>query len=121
MKKGKQILLIFIVFFFVFPLHVLSVEATCMRCKTDVGSDLACVGETKFALLSKCGSPDYSEETAEKTSGVLNGNVNLTTKKVELIYYNCGDGKNIKIIKVRGGKIVSIKDGDRGSGPERCW
>jgi hypothetical protein len=45
----------------------------------------------------------------------------LTTKKVELLYYNCGDGRNIKIIKVRGGKIVSIEDDDRGSGTERCW
>ncbi len=29
-------------------------------------------------------------------------------------------GQFIKSIKVRGGKIVSVRDGERGSGPTKC-
>ena len=39
---------------------------------------------------------------------------------MEKMYYNCGAGRFIKILTIEDGKIISIEDGDRGSGPIRC-
>lgn len=72
-------------------------------------------------LLSKCGIPDYSEELGEDTTArASRGKLTASTERTEMLYYNCGDGQFIKEIKIRGGKIVSIRENDRGSGSSRC-
>jgi hypothetical protein len=39
---------------------------------------------------------------------------------VEKWTYNCGSGRFIKVITMRGGKVWKIEEGVRGSGPNRC-
>ena len=75
-----------------------------MRC----GTEIMRLGATTFELIQKCGEPDLKEtiEAREETS--------------ERWTYNCGTGRFIKVITIRGGKVWRIEEGDRGSGPSRC-
>jgi hypothetical protein len=99
-------------------LIAISVEAKCIRCGLD---KLACEGDSKFAAINACGEPNYSEEVGSDTHGsVRRGDVDLSERKVEKLYYDCGYGDFVKILTIRNGKIISINDGDRGSGPSRC-
>ena len=72
------------------------------------GTDIVRLGATSFELLQKCGEPDLKEiiEAREETS--------------EIWTYNCGTGRFIKVITLRGGKVWRIEEGVRGSGPNRC-
>ena len=72
------------------------------------GTDIVRLGASTFELIQKCGEPDLKEtiERREETS--------------ERWTYNCGTGRFIKIITIRGGKVSRIEEGDRGSGPPRC-
>lgn len=102
----------------VFILSIVSAEAKCIRCGID---KLACEGDNKFAVFSACGQPDYSEEVGTDTQGsVKRGDVDLAERRVEKLYYNCGSGRFVKILTIKNGQIITIQDGDRGSGPERC-
>gem|GEM_PF-645957 len=113
---GTVLLALFTLFLF----DVAVSEASCIRCVSG-GLDMVCDGESKFVLIDKCGQPDFSEEVAEETRGSLwKGDVNIITEKVELLYYNCGDGAFIKVIRIKGGRIVSMKDADRGYGRGKC-
>ncbi len=106
---GMPLIVSFFVLFSVSMAFALA--SNCIRCRTDSVSDLVCVGATKFEVISKCGQPDYTDVVAQET------------EKVEILNYNCGTGQIIKILKMKGGKLVSIEDqlGDRGSGPVKCW
>ena len=75
-----------------------------MRC----GTEIVRLGATTYELIQKCGEPDLKEtiEAREETS--------------ERWTYNCGTGRFIKVITIRGGKVRRIEEGDRGSGPSRC-
>lgn len=118
--KTKVFILSFCVVSFLisFPL-ISNTEAKCLRCQG--GQELACTGETKFDFISKCGSPDYSEEVAEQTSGnVGRHSVDVTTEKIEVMSYNCGSARFIELVKVKGGNVISITSGARGSGPLKC-
>jgi hypothetical protein len=104
------------VFFLV--LTIVNAEAKCLRCGTGT---LACEGDSKFAAINSCGQPDYSEDIGDDTQGsVRRGDVDLANRKVEKLFYNCGDGDFVKILTIKNGKIVSINDGERGSGRGRC-
>jgi hypothetical protein len=72
------------------------------------GTEMVRLGASTFELIQKCGEPDLKEtiEAKEETS--------------ERWTYNCGTGRFIKIISMRGGKIWKIEEGVRGSGPARC-
>lgn len=94
------------------------VDAKCMKCSIDA---MVCDGDTKFDAITKCGNPDYSEETGTvKEGSVRRGNVGISEQKIEKLFYNCGEKQFSKILTIKGGKIISIKDGDWGSGPVRC-
>jgi hypothetical protein len=83
---------------------------------------MVCTGCSKYEIINKCGKPDYSEFVSEEKSGSFSeSNIKTKTEMVEWLYYNCGDGQNIRILKIKGGKLKSIEDGDRGSGPVKCW
>jgi len=75
-----------------------------MRC----GTEIVQLGASSYELLQKCGEPDQKEiiEARDETS--------------ERWTYNCGTGRFIKIITLRGGKVWRIEEGVRGSGPNRC-
>ncbi len=119
-------------FFFLFAAS-LHAEASCMSCISKTGnsySELACEGDSKFDVIRKCGSPDYVEESASVSSGqfgttggkgMKQGGFTSSTENVEKAYYNCGGGRFIKILTFRGGTLITIEDGDRGSGEQKCW
>jgi hypothetical protein len=111
----------------------LSAEAACMSCISKTGSsytELACEGDSKFDVIRKCGKPDYEEESGNVTSGVFGstrekgtkqGGFSSSTEKIEKVYFNCGQGRFIKILTFRGGTLITIEEGDRGSGEQKCW
>lgn len=43
-----------------------------------------------------------------------------STKKVEKLYYNCGNGRFIWVLTLIDGKVVSIESEGYGSGPTKC-
>ncbi|MGE5300207.1 MAG: DUF2845 domain-containing protein [Acidobacteriota bacterium] len=108
-------------------------EAACMSCLSHTGNsytELACEGDSKFDVVRKCGKPDYEEESSQVTTGQFGstrekgtkeGGFTSSTEKIEKLYFNCGQGRFIKILTFRGGTLVTIDNGDRGSGDQRCW
>jgi len=104
-----------------------------MSCISKTGTsytEVACEGDSKYDVIRKCGEPDYSEETQQVISGEFGkerkddktrGAFGAVTEKVETVYYNCGQGRFIKVLVFRSGRLVSIQNGDRGSGEQKCW
>jgi hypothetical protein len=133
MASVKGSCAVLIICFFVTVSVVKAAEAACMSCISHTGSsytEVACEGDSKYDVIRKCGQFDYTEENEEITSGGVDtaskhGQSQSTfgsiTERVETAYYNCGQGRFIKILVFRNGKVVSITDGDRGSGLQKCW
>lgn len=129
MNAIKNFIILSVIFLFVVAFNIIKAEADCISCVANPGSVLACEGDSRFDVIAKCGNPDYVEEGEETKIGEIGPRIlgeksksfTMITEKVERLYYNCGDGKFIKIVIVRGGKIVAVQDGDRGSGNEKCW
>ncbi|MDA8103836.1 MAG: DUF2845 domain-containing protein [Nitrospiraceae bacterium] len=108
-------------------------HAVCMSCLSHTGNsytELACEGDSKFDVVRKCGKPDYEEESSQVTAGQFGstrgkgtkeGGFTSSTEKIEKLYFNCGQGRFIRILTFRGGTLVTIENGDRGSGEQRCW
>ncbi len=104
-----------------------------MSCLSKTGqsyTELACEGDSKFDVIRKCGKPDYEDESATVSSGEFGstrnkgtkqGGFTSSTERIEKFYFNCGTGRFIKILTFRGGRLVMIEEGDRGSGDQRCW
>ncbi|MFI5295553.1 MAG: DUF2845 domain-containing protein [Thermodesulfovibrionales bacterium] len=119
-----------IFFFFASGFHA---EAVCMSCISQTGSsytELACEGDSKFDVIRKCGKPDYEEESGSVSSGAFGstrekgmkqGGFSSSTEKIEKVYFNCGRGRFVKVLTFRGGTLVKIEEGDRGSGEQKCW
>jgi hypothetical protein len=117
----------------IFSVLPAAAQAACMSCLSQTGSsytDLACEGDSKFDVIRKCGQFDYIEENEEITSGGVDtmkkhgdtqSSFGAVTERVETAYYNCGQGRFIKVLVFRNGRLVSITDGDRGSGERKCW
>lgn len=105
--------------------------ASCdMRCPADRGSVIICDGDTKFETVRKCGEPDYKEDLGFVFTGKFGSIINSGgsegayqefAESVEKWYYDCGEGRFIKVITFRGNEVVSIVNDDRGSGPKKCW
>lgn len=110
-----------------------SIGAACkLRCPSDGGSVIVCDGDSKFDAIDKCGAPDYIDEVGFVSSGVsrygpiLNapgyaGSYRQVYRKIEQWYYNCGEGRFIKVLTFKGNELVEIEAEGRGSGPKRCW
>ncbi|MBL7180271.1 MAG: DUF2845 domain-containing protein [Desulfobacterales bacterium] len=107
-----------------------------MSCRATPGSNMICIGATPFDTLTKCGKPDYADQTGTATVGVFGsttrrqgadatkqtGSFTAASNKVEKWYYDCGTGQFGKIVTFKGGKIVSIENSaDRGTGDQKCW
>ncbi len=111
----------------------LHAEAACMSCVSKTGNsytELACEGDSKFDVIRKCGKPDYEEESSQVTTGQFGstrqkgskqGGFSSSTERIDKLYFNCGRGRFIKILTFRGGTLITIEEGDRGSGEQRCW
>lgn len=79
------------------------------------------LGDTKIEVIAKCGDPDGSEIVSYDTTGYnIKGYISVSTKKVEILYYNCGDGRFIRILTFIDGRLVDIENGGYGSGPQKC-
>jgi hypothetical protein len=107
--------------------------ASCMNCISKTGNsytELACEGDSKFDVIRKCGKPDYEETTAQVTTGQYGserekgskqGGFSSSTETIDTLYYNCGVGRFVKILTFRGGILIKVEEGDRGSGEQKCW
>ena len=86
------------------------------------GNRVVSTGDSKMDVLSKCGPPDDSETVSYDTKGSASGegSVDLKTKKVDKLYYNCGESRLIRVLTVIDGKLVKIENGGYGSGPAKC-
>lgn len=114
-----------------FILNAGLIYAACnMRCPVNGDSVIICDGDTKFDTVRKCGEPDYVEDIGIIFSGRFGSVANSTgtegsyeelAKSVEKWYYNCGEGRFMKIITFQGNEVVMIENGDYGSGPQKCW
>ena len=108
-------------------------DAVCMTCLSHTGNsytEQACDGDSKFDVVRKCGKPDDEQETSQVTTGEFGstrdkgtkeGGFTSSTEKVVKLYYNCGQGRFVKILTFKGGTLVTIDTGDRGSGEQKCW
>lgn len=108
-------------------------DAVCMSCLSHTGNsytEQACEGDSRFDVMRKCGNPDYAEESGQVTTGEFGsarqkgskkGGFATSTEKIDKLYYNCGQGRFIKVLIFRGGTLVTIETGDRGSGEQKCW
>lgn len=107
-----------VIIILVFLLVASVAKADCIRCGLD---KLVCTGDSKFDIIVACGQPDYTEELGDKVTGAIGGGAFVASeKKMEKMYYNCGDGRFIKIILISNGRIIRIDDGERGRGPIKC-
>ena len=105
-----------------------------MSCISRTGNsytELACTGDSEYEVIHKCGPPEYTEEGETVTSGQFGsekagkgqkqGGFTTTTSHIKRFYYNCGEGRFIKILIFRNGTLVDVQNGDRGSGEQKCW
>jgi len=81
-----------------------SASTRTIRCGTEIVS----VGDPTIELLQKCGEPDLKELI--KTNGFI----------IEKWTYNCGSGRFMKILTLKGGKVHRVEVADYGTGPARC-
>ncbi|MEJ2696038.1 MAG: DUF2845 domain-containing protein [Candidatus Sulfobium sp.] len=133
-KKMRPAAVIFSVTCIIFALNAGDAFADCMSCISATGTsytELACDGDTEYEVIHKCGAPDYTEEGETVTTGQFGsekagkgqkqGGFIATTEKIKRFYYNCGEGRFVKILVFRNGVLVDIRNGDRGTGNQRCW
>lgn len=109
-------------------------HAECMSCISHTGTsytELACYGDSEYDVIHKCGPPDYSDQGetvttgqfgSEKTKkGEKQGGFSTTTVTTKRFYYNCGQGRFVKVLIFSNGILVDIQNGDRGTGQQKCW
>lgn len=78
------------------------------------GGGIVGTGDSKMDVISKCGSPDYSETVSQDTSGYIGGGgVSLSTKKVDKLYYSARGGSLSRVVTFTDGKVVKIETGSR--------
>jgi hypothetical protein len=78
--------------------------AQTLRC----GTEIVRVGDPTIELLQKCGEPDLKELI--KTDGLI----------IEKWTYDCGSTRFMRILTLRGGRVVRVVRADYGTGPARC-
>lgn len=113
MKPFAQPLLLAASLFLLLPL---SASAEYLRCKNEAVN----VGDTRSALLLRCGEPAIKDsfcKPVEPTPGATAGNgvvvVVPSCRNVDEWTYNPGPGQFMTTLQIDGGKVVSIKYGDR--------
>jgi hypothetical protein len=123
----KKITILIISIFVVLMLTMTAHAQQDFRC----GSYIVKTGDSKMDVLMKCGEPAMREEAGADTSGrygastSYRGNQSYTqgayqesTSRVELWYYNCGEGQFNRILEFLAGTLVAIYTSDqRGVGP----
>lgn len=132
-RKGEVSVRVSLIIAAVVALSAVNSHAACnLRCPTEGGgSEIVCEGDGKFETVSKCGEPDFVEDVGYISAGrfgsIRNGPSSRgayreSVVRVERWYYNCGEGRFVKEVVFKGGKVVSIENlPERGSGPQKCW
>lgn len=97
------------------------VFADTFRCKNVIFSE----GDTRLDVLLKCGEPDYEEVIEVSTTGERDEEKSTFAKKIRYVvewHYNCGEREFTRIITFEAGRIISIREGDKGTGdnPRQC-
>ena len=71
-------------------------NADSFRC----GNRVVSTGDSKMEVLTKCGPPDYAETVSYDTKGAVytGGSVDVKTKIVDKLSYNCGDNRLIRLL-----------------------
>lgn len=95
--------------------------AACMSCNNGNGSEMVCSGASTFEVKQKCGQPDDAQTRDDMKGMGGRDSVWIETNQIDTYYYNCGSGRFTKILTFKNGKLQSIANGDKGSGPEKCW
>jgi len=97
------------------------------------GSRLVNVGDTKAEVLSKCGDPNFMDQSEETTNTMATSRTTKTgwaryrttgeatsrTTLTETWTYNLGERKLMKILTFEGNVLKKIEDGPYGNGPSR--
>lgn len=92
-------------------------SAESLRCK----GDLAGIGDSKAAILQKCGEPIHQDSFCKPSAqqpilgsaqGQTTVNV-LPCEKVDEWTYNPGYGQYLTTLQFQSGRLVSIRYGDR--------
>lgn len=108
-------------------------HAGCMSCLSKTGAsytEQVCDGDSTFDAIRKCGPPDYKEDVEERTTGEMyggsrrypySGTVDIATRKVQKFYYDCGSSRFVRVLTFSGGRLISVDEGGRGSGEQKCW
>lgn len=76
------------------------------------------LGDTKIEVTRKCSQPGDFEIVSYDTTGLnIKGYHAVDTKKkVEILYYNCGYARPIRILTFADGMSSNIENGRYGSG-----
>ncbi|WP_189460318.1 DUF2845 domain-containing protein [Jeongeupia chitinilytica] len=101
---------------FATALYSASAAADSFRCQ----NDLVYLGDSKAAVLQKCGEPlvkdAFCETRPAQTTSTTQGStvVNVATcENVDEWTYNPGSGKFMTTLRFESGKLANIKLGDR--------
>jgi hypothetical protein len=120
LKKEEGQMKVICVFVWIIPFFLGSLGfADSLRC----GNRVISKGDSKIEVLAKCGQPDMKEVDSYDTTGTVSrsGNVSLKTSTVERFYYNCGEGRFLRVLIFVEGRLTAIKNaGSYGSGPVKC-
>jgi hypothetical protein len=82
-----------------------------MRC----GNNLVDVGDTKIAVLAKCGEPALKEEVGEDFSRESdNRDTRKERRYVEKWTYNFGSTRFIYVLTIKNGRVIDISTEDKG-------
>ena len=94
----------------------ISASAEYLRCKNESVN----VGDTRSSLLQRCGEPAVKDtfcKPVEPTQGATTGTGTVVTvpscRNVDEWTYNPGFGQFMTTLQIDGGKVISIKYGDR--------
>ena len=81
------------------------------------GNKLVSLGDTKAAVLAKCGKPALieTEEVREVTTSTETDDLQKITTIVETWTYDLGPDRFVKILTFEGATLTSIEDGTYGS------
>ena len=93
-------------------------KAWAFRC----GSGMVSSGDSKTQVLVTCGKPTSKEKSCENRQYTATNNRNSRKcgKKLEIWYYNCGEGDFIYALTFENNILTDENTGGRGKGKSNC-
>jgi hypothetical protein len=98
------------------------------------GGKIISEGDLVDVVVAKCGEPTGRRIVKEEHTGSYSGTstylgqgrstqegtVTGTVQQVEILTYNCGEGRLIHLLTFKGGKLQKVDTAGHGAGPRRC-